>query len=136
VTRFVLLLLATAALVGPAFATGPILAKANIDRNATVSANGRRLVVTGPVSCQKAQVFSIRVTVTQRRTAAVAEGRARRICTGVKQHWRATALDASGAPFKPGTAKACALGVTGREGRATDAHQWCAQVTLFPPIVP
>ena len=46
-----------------------------IDPVAIVTDNGRQIIVTGPIGCTESQRAQLRVTVTQRSTAAVAEGR-------------------------------------------------------------
>jgi hypothetical protein len=53
-----------------------------IDPDAIVTDNGRHLIVTGPISCTAGERAFLRVTVTQRSTGAVAEGRTRLTCTG------------------------------------------------------
>src|SRR5438309_7245585 len=58
-----------------------------IDPFATIKANGRQIIVTGPVQCTAGETFDVRVTVTQRATGALAEGRTRFKCSGATQHW-------------------------------------------------
>src|SRR5262245_57655192 len=58
-----------------------------IDPVASVSDNGRDLVVTGPISCTAGEWAFLHVTVTQRTTGALAEGATRVLCTGDVQEW-------------------------------------------------
>jgi hypothetical protein len=53
-----------------------------IDPIATITGDGRHIILTGPVGCDAVEAFYVRVTVTQRSTGAVAEGANRIICTG------------------------------------------------------
>jgi hypothetical protein len=111
------------------------LASAKIIRNtidpvATVSANGRRIVLTGPIECAAGERAHLRVTVTQRETGAVAEGQARITCTGVSQQWTVRAPTRGAASFDEGPATAVALARTTDRGDITDAHQWLVAVAL------
>jgi hypothetical protein len=63
-----------------------------IDPVATVTDDGRHLIVTGPIACTEGEQASLRVTVTQRATGAVAGGRTRITCTGDTQPWEVQAL--------------------------------------------
>jgi len=58
-----------------------------IDPVAVVTDNGRHLIVTGPLTCTARERAHLRVTVTQRSTGAVAEGRTLLSCTGNTQQW-------------------------------------------------
>ena len=53
-----------------------------IDANAVVTDNGRYVIVTGPIVCDRGERAEVRVTVTQRTTGALAEGLTRVVCTG------------------------------------------------------
>jgi hypothetical protein len=48
-----------------------------IDSVAVLTDNGRGLIVTGPIECSESQATELEVTVTQRESGAVAQGRAR-----------------------------------------------------------
>ena len=101
-----------------------------IDPIATVTDNGRHIVVTGPLTCTRGEQAFLEVTVTQRPTGAVAEGRSRVICTGNSQQWEVHAATQGQASFAEGPAIAVAIGRTANRGEITDAHQWLVNVTL------
>jgi len=101
-----------------------------IDGDATLDAARRIVQVTGPIRCSQAEQATIRVTVSQRATGAVAEGRWRGRCRRTTRRWTATAVAQGSATLQTGTARACALGVTRKGGTATDAKQWCETVRL------
>ena len=102
-----------------------------IDRGATLDARGHVLAVTGPIRCSEAERATIRVTVSQRTTGAVADGRWRGLCRRTTRTWTARQFAPHGsASFQAGTAQACALAVTRRAERATDAKQWCRTIEL------
>jgi hypothetical protein len=123
-----LLTLAGFASAPPAFAR---LAVNTIDPEASVSADGRQLVVTGPCRIEPAgERVSLRVTVTQRTTGAVAEGRVFFTGTGELQHWELRATTRGQPSFAPGAATATAIATTRAGAETTDAHQWLVQITL------
>ena len=64
-----------------------------IDPVAIVSGNGLHVLVTGPIACMEGERASLRVTVTQRETGALAEGVALFTCTGVIQAVESPGLD-------------------------------------------
>ena len=101
-----------------------------IDPVATVSDNGRRIVLTGPLQTDVVERIYLRVTVTQRTTGAVAEGIAILRGTGALQHWEVQARTRGKATFEPGPATAVAIGVTSDRGQTSDAHQWLVNITL------
>jgi hypothetical protein len=122
------LVAAMTALTAPAGA-GVVLN--TIDREATVDQAGRILEAAGPIRCSERERAAIRVTISQRTTGAVAEGRWRGRCRSTTTRWTARGFVAqSSATFQPGTAQACALGVTRRAQNVTDAKQWCRTVRL------
>ena len=102
------------------------------DPTAEVSKNGHVIRATGPLTCDVGERLFLRLTVTQLETAAYAEGRTRARCTGAELQWQVRALGRLRTRFAQGTAQACALGITRSNGRPTDAHQWCVDVTLVP----
>src|SRR5205809_7126475 len=79
--------LCLAALVGVCLAPLALARIINntIDPVAIVSGNGLHVVLTGPIACTEGERASLRVTVTQRETGALAEGVALFTCTGVIQ---------------------------------------------------
>jgi len=102
------------------------------DPTAEVSKNGHVIRATGPLTCDVGERLFLRLTVTQLQTAAYAEGRTRARCTGAELQWQVRAVGRLRTRFAQGTAQACALGITRRNGHPTDAHQWCVDVTLGP----
>ena len=101
-----------------------------IDPVAIVTDNGRHIIVTGPITCTESQTADLRVTVTQRTTGAVAEGRTSLTCTGAPQHWDVDAAIQGNKTFREGSATAVAFGRTTARGAPTDAHQWVVNITL------
>jgi len=101
-----------------------------IDPVASVTDSGRHLIVTGPIECTESQRAYLRVTVTQRETGAVAEGRTLVTCTGGTQQWEIHAAAQGNEAFTEGLATAVGLARTTDRGAADDAHQWLVNVTL------
>jgi hypothetical protein len=119
---------AMTALAAPAFAG---VALNTIDRHATLDEGGRVVQVTGPIGCSQVERATIRVTVSQRTTGAVAEGRWRGRCAPTARTWTVRRFVQQGsATFETGTARVCALGVTRSGAKVTDAKQWCQTVRL------
>jgi hypothetical protein len=101
-----------------------------IDPVATVTDHGRLLIVTGPIGCAENEKAYLRVTVTQRATEAVAEGRTLLTCTGGTQQWEVHASVQGDETFEEGPATAVALARTADGGNTTDAHQWLVDIAL------
>ena len=102
-----------------------------IDREASLDAGGHVVEATGPIRCSQVERATIRVTVSQRTSGAVAEGRWRGRCRRSTRTWTATRFVPQGAAiFEAGRAQACALAVTRRAKRGTDAKQWCRTIEL------
>jgi hypothetical protein len=101
-----------------------------IDPVATVSDQGRHLVVTGPIECDAGQTAHVKATVTQRETGAVAEGSTRIHCTGASQQWEVHAVTVSRERFEEGVATAVGLARTADRGATDDVHQWLVEITL------
>jgi hypothetical protein len=116
-----------AGITTPAFAR--VVAN-TIDPVAIVTDDGRHLVVTGPIECTAGERAYLRVTVTQRATGALAEGRTLITCTGDTQQWKVHASTQGNETFQEGPATAVASGRTLARGEATDAHQWLVDITL------
>jgi hypothetical protein len=72
----------------------------------------------------------VRVTVTQRSTGALAQGRGVITCTGAPQQWEVGATVFGQEKFVDGRAIAVALARSTSHGITTDAHQWLVDVTL------
>ena len=104
---------------------------------ATLTDDGRHVVLTGPIRCDGDQPADLRLTVTQRATGAMAEGTGRIECTtGVKQ-WEVRAATQGKARFAEGDAVAVGLAITGTgRGDADDAHQWLVQVIVVEEQAP
>jgi hypothetical protein len=100
-----------------------------IDPHATLIDHGR-IVLTGPISCSQEEWVDMRVTVTQRSTGALAEGRLRFVGTTEEQHWTIEATAIGKAEFEEGPATAVAVAVTSLHGETTDAHQWLVPITV------
>ena len=101
-----------------------------IDLTATVSDNGRRIVLTGPIQTDTVEKIYLRVTVTQRSTGAVADGIGILRGTGELQQWEIKIKARGKASFEPGPATAVAIAVTSDKGQTSDAHQWLVNITL------
>ena len=111
----------------PAFAR---LVLNTIDPVGIVADNGRHVTLTGPLAVTAGEQISLRVTVTQRSTGAVAEGRAILTGTGTTNQWEVTAAVEGDETFEAGPATAVAIARTSAGGQATDAHQWLVNITL------
>ena len=107
-----------------------------IDPVGDVRDHGRRIVVTGPISCDEGQRSDLRVTVTQRSTGAVAEGRTVITCTGAVQQWEVHASVHGRESLEEGPAIAVALASTSTHGDTDDAHQWLVGITLVKEYGP
>ena len=101
-----------------------------IDASALVVDGGRHLVITGPLSCTAGERAFLRVTVTQRETGAIAEGRTLVHCSGDIRQWEVHATVRGAAVFQLGLATASALARTSAHGDTTDSHQWLVNITL------
>ena len=105
--------------------------KNTINPVATLTDDGRHVVVTGPIQCDGHQPADLRVTVTQRSTGAVAEGAGPFECTPGVRQWEIRAATQGSARFGEGSATAVGLARTsGGGGDADDAHQWLVNVVL------
>jgi hypothetical protein len=105
-----------------------------VDDVATVSGNGRHLIITGPIANDQQQRVAMRVTVTQRTTGAVAEGYTTFIGTVEEQQWRVKATTIGLRGFQPGPAVAVALAQSYTSPfKPDDAQQWLVNVTLVEP---
>lgn len=101
-----------------------------IDPVASVTDDGRHVIVTGPIECTEGQKAYGRATVTQRTTGAVAEGRTMITCTGVAQQWEIHAAPQGKESFTEGPATVVGLARTTDRGDTDDSHQWLVNVTL------
>jgi hypothetical protein len=117
----------TTTMSAPTFAG---IALNTIDPVAVVTDDGRQLRITGPIACTTTERVTLQVTVTQRTTGAVAQGRAHFLCTGQLQHWDVWVTHDGPESFEEGAATAVALARTRVQGKPTDVHQWLVDVTL------
>jgi hypothetical protein len=101
-----------------------------IDPVASVTDDGRQIIATGPIACTGGENVYLRVTVTQRSTGAVAEGRTLLTCTGDTQYWEVHASVLGQEPFQEGPATAVALARTTDRGASDDADQWLVAIRL------
>jgi len=97
---------------------------------AIVTDGGRHILATGPIACTQGERLHLRVTVTQRSTGAVAEGRTLDTCTGDTQPWEVHVSTQGAATFEEGPATATVVGRTTDHEKTTDAHQWLVDITL------
>ena len=102
-----------------------------INSVALVADKGRHVTVAGPLAAAAGDRIELRVTVTQRSTGAVAEGRAFLTGTGALQRWEVETAAEGGAIFEAGPATAVAFARTTVDGKATDSHQWLVNITLL-----
>jgi len=128
------LLPAALALILAAFCIAPAafagFSQNTINPTATLSGNGHRILVSGPISNTRSEWVDLRVTVTQRSTGAIAEGHLRFAGTTALQQWEVEAERVGSNAFEEGPATAVALAVTNHRGDTDDAHQWLVNVTL------
>jgi hypothetical protein len=122
-----LLALGLSAAAAPTFAG---IALNTIDLVARVTESGQHTFLTGPISCTPGERVTLHVTVTQRSTGAVGQGRTRFTCSGALQQWDVRVVNHSPVPFAEGTATAVALARTRVQGEPTDAHQWLVELSL------
>jgi hypothetical protein len=101
-----------------------------IDPVGIVAHHGRHVTLTGPLAIAAGERAHMRVTVSQRTTGAVAEGRAVFLGTGTTNQWELEATVEGRETFEAGPATAVAIARTVVRGRATDAHQWLVNITL------
>jgi multisubunit Na+/H+ antiporter MnhG subunit len=124
-----MLLLLAALFIAPPASARVVLN--TIDAVAIVADDGRHLVLTGPITCTANERAYLRVTVAQRETGAVAEGRTLITCTSGTQQWEVHAATTGKKAFQAGPATAVALGRTTTRGDVTDANQWLVEITLI-----
>lgn len=102
----------------------------NIDRNAISTRDGEGVQATGPLICSRDERVSLRVTVTQQATRAIARARWTHACSGAVQHWRVRAATRAGTRFEAGPGKVCVRGRTRSADRITDRERWCRRVAV------
>jgi hypothetical protein len=101
------------------------------DARAPLSEDGRTATLAGPLACTSDEGkmrVTIRVTLAQRSSRAAGETLWRGSCA--KPRWKAAVT--SERPFRPGSARACALGVQrSPDGTVHDVLSWCDTVRLI-----
>jgi hypothetical protein len=102
-----------------------------IDPVAMIEKGERGLIVGGPIACSVGERVHVLVTVTQRTTGAIAEGRGILMCTGDVMLWAVEAEAQNDERFTQGESTAVAVAWTVRRGVTTDAHQWLVPITLI-----
>ena len=86
---------------------------------------GGRVQIGGHAACFEGAVADLRVTITQRGTGAVAEGRTRITCTGDETSWEIQGETVGRRAFVAGPATACGLLEVTGVNDPPDAVQWC-----------
>jgi hypothetical protein len=129
-----------------------------IDPVGIVAHNGRHVTLAGPLAITAGERASLRVTVTQRTTGAVAEGHLLLTGTGTTNQWEITAAVEGRETFEAGPATATAIARTTAGGqppgpqRPRGGHRgkhrsrpeqlphrprlpWQVKATLAPPLL-
>ena len=123
-------------ILGTAVLVKPVLAGIHlntIDPTATLLGNGQRVIVTGPIGCDKGEDVEISIAVTQESTGAIAKGSWHGRCSGNEQHeqhWKVNASTDPGPALTVGTAKVRAEAVTSVKGNPTDSRSWWKEVNV------
>jgi hypothetical protein len=103
-----------------------------IIRQVALTDGGRVVHAKGTFSCgpKPAQRVSLRITISQQSTGAVAEGHWKHTCTG-NLRWSLT-IPTSTAPFTAGAGQGTGLAevTLNSTGRVFFARQWLNQITL------
>jgi hypothetical protein len=107
----------------------PVGLCSNIFPAGKLRSNGRVVVVGGPIQCEPGDTTTLRITVTQRATAAIGQIGLKGKCPHGLKAWR-YAVRASANRFIAGRAFACVLGALEQHEVYTDARQWCRWVKL------
>ena len=126
---------AALAIVAGLLATSPLFGRLvgnTIHPTVTITEGARTLIVSGPMECTEGERVHVLVTITQRTTGAIAEGRGFKTCSGAPEEWEVEAHSRGEAGFVAAGATAVAVAWTERRGVSTDAHQWLVPVTLIP----
>jgi hypothetical protein len=119
----------TSAVNHPALCTACKPAAA-FDRAGVLADRGAEVRLSGPVDCSVGDTVSIRATVSQLSTGAVAEGVWSKRCTGTTLHWHITAIVNDGVHFSTGSAEGVGLAVIRDHGVPGSAIQWIRPLTL------
>jgi len=122
-------------IVGTAVLVEPVSAgiKLNtIDPTAKLLGNGQRMIVTGPISCDKGEDVEISIVVKQESTGAIAKGSWHGRCSGKEHQWKVNASTDPGPALTVGTAKVSAQAVTSVKGNPTptETRSWWKEVNV------
>lgn len=100
-----------------------------IDSVATLSSDGHRIRVRGPIDCDDDLDADLSVTITRRTSGALAKGAGRESCTA--DRWEIDAWQRRSGRFELGDdARVCVLARFRDDSGVVDAQQWCEDVTL------
>jgi hypothetical protein len=121
-------------IVGTAVLVQPVSAGIHlntIDGTAKLLGNGQRVIVTGPIGCDKGEDIEIRIWVFQGEGAAKATGSWHGRCSGYElpgdeQHWKVNASANPGLALTVGNARVHAVAITSVKGIPTEPipHDW------------
>ncbi len=103
-----------------------IFTRNTIDPNATLSVQGRHVLVTGPIECTQGEQLRIEITASQESAGAWGKGHTQLWCTGDLQQWSVLVVARGAATFQEGLSEVCAVGMTRHHGKPTDVREWCA----------
>ena len=122
-------------IVGTAVLVKPVSAGIHlntIDPTAKLLGNGQRVIVTGPIGCDKGEDIEISIVVTQESNGAIAKGSWHGRCSSNEQHWKVNASTDPGPALTVGTAKVRAEAVTRVKGNPTptDSRSWWKEVNV------
>ncbi|TMA77913.1 MAG: hypothetical protein E6J72_15395 [Deltaproteobacteria bacterium] len=112
-----------------------VQATSEINDTAVLSANGRHLALTLPVTCTEGlSIKWLGVTVTQPNSGALAKGHLQgTACTGSSEPLVVDAIVQDSDNFSAtDQAEACGLLRVGESGRTLYSHQWCRTVQVLP----
>ena len=114
-----------------AFPAGPVRAPADFNRYPAVIRGGQAIKLSGPVTCPAGDTITLRATISQRTSGAVAEGHWIKHCTATTHRtWRTTATVIDGVGLTAGRAHAVGLAIVRHAGKPVDAFQWQRTITL------
>jgi len=94
------------------------------DEKDAIIDSGTAVTVAGTIGCPAGDTVTVRATISQAYTSAVAEGTWSASCTGNSQRWSAAATVTDGAHLKPGCAQGAGLSIVSKDGSAVKVRQW------------
>lgn len=94
------------------------------DEKAAIINPGNAVTVAGTIGCPTGDTVTVRATISQAYTSAVAEGTWSASYTGNTQRWSATTTVTDGATLKPGCAQGAGLSIVSHDGSAIKVRQW------------